>query len=67
MTQHQNELLLVGVSLIIIVALTVWVYRHRESYQSGSRFSVGGIAGPAGLYGYDPVMEYAQQLERMRQ
>lgn len=40
-----------------------------ESYgqDASIRASVGGLAGPTGLYGYDPITVFANQIAEMKE
>jgi hypothetical protein len=60
-------------SIILIVVGVLFVLfllkSASESYgqDASIRAAVGWIAGPKGMYGYDPVDEFAKQIEEMRQ
>lgn len=53
---------LLGIILLIFVAMTL---QTKECFgqDASIRASVGGLSGPAGLYGFDPISIFAMQIE----
>lgn len=55
--------------VIVIVVLVVWLFKGKCSEGFGqdpsTRVASGWIAGPN--YGFDPVQDYADQLEMLRE
>ena len=59
---NSTLLLLLGLLFLIIL---LGMFNRREGYgqDASIRASVGGLAGPAGLYSYDPIAIFGQQIK----
>lgn len=55
--------IIIGVVIIFIIA-----FNSSEGFGQDptTRAQVGWLAGPKGLYGYDPVVHFADQIEAMK-
>lgn len=59
-----------SILLGILIVVVVWLsFQSKECFgqDASIRASVGGLAGPAGLYGFDPIDVFARQIEAERQ
>lgn len=55
-------LVLLGLIALVLVLMS---FQSKECFgqDASIRASVGGLAGPAGLYGFDPIDIFAKQIE----
>lgn len=62
-----NTLIIFLVGLVILVWFLTNQNCDEEYGQDASiRASVGWLAGPKGLYGYDPIDQYAEQIAEVK-
>lgn len=55
--------LVIIVLIVVIVFLLLISCKENFGQDASIRVSAGGIAGPSGLYGTDPITEFQKQIE----
>ena len=69
---NKNKKILVAILGVLVFILVFHLLKRRQHSEkfgqdASIRASVGGIAGPSGLYGIDPIQQFANQLESLRE
>lgn len=63
-------LIIIVVVFIVIIASQRCTFRCTRPENFGQDASIrvqsGWLAGPKGMYGYDPIDEFAEQIEQMK-
>lgn len=61
-----DDFLILCVFIGLFVLVVVVCGREGYGQDASIRWSAGGVAGPVGLYGYDPVSVFADQIQEMK-
>lgn len=63
----KDTLTIIVVAVVIFIAMMMWRTTEGFGQDPTSRVQNGWIAGPKGLYGYDPVDHFADQIAAMNE